>query len=678
VTLAAHGYLVGSQLYLEFTSGTATPESFVVATVATNSFTVPRSVSATTSGNVNIQHLIGGFIANAPGTLANVIGLDFILSRGLYHADTGTGALEDATLNVTVEARTLDDLGAPTSVWAVIGNYTYTARTTTPQRYSERAAVAGARYEVRARRTDVKQTGAEWGHEILWGGLRAYLPETRAFGDITLLALRMRASNNLSNQASRKINVICTRKLPVWNGTTWSAPVATASIAWAFADACRNTIYGGKLPDSRVDLAALLALDAIWTARGDEFNGRFDSALTLWEALSKIAAAGRAKPFMQGGIVRLARDGAQTLPVALYSMRNIARGSFSLDYILPSDDTADSIDVAYFDRNFWAPRRVPAALPDSATQRPAKIELFGVTDRNHAYREGIYQAASNRYRRRMVKFSTEMEGFIPAFGDLIAIQHDMPAWGQVAEVTGWNGATRVLTVSEPLTWGSGNHYIGLRTKSGGVDGPYLVTPGATDTQVVLSVLPAATPYAGADYERTQIAFGWAETWRQLAKVVAVRPRGLYQVEIEAINEDPSVHTAENDVLAPPVQSSQLTTRHTTPGIAVLTLRASPSDAEKALLTWTPAPGADTYQIEMAAGNSPYAANLIWTRVAETTANNFAVTAIYGALTLIRVRAVGLAVGPWVSLFYGSAADYMWTSDSALMWNAVTSTNMWSY
>jgi hypothetical protein len=236
----------------------------------------------------------------------------------------------------------------------------------------------------------------------------------------------------------------------------------------------------------------------------------------------------------------------------------------------------------------------------------------------------------------------------------------------------------VLTVSEPLTWGSGNHYIGLRTKSGGVDGPYLVTPGATDTQVVLSVLPAATPYAGADYERTQIAFGWAETWRQLAKVVAVRPRGLYQVEIEAINEDPSVHTAENDVLAPPVQSSQLTTRHTTPGIAVLTLRASPSDAEKALLTWTPAPGADTYQIEMAAGNSPYAANLIWTRVAETTANNFAVTAIYGALTLIRVRAVGLAVGPWVSLFYGSAADYMWTSDSALMWNAVTSTNMWSY
>lgn len=678
VTLAAHGYIVGRKLYLDFTSGAATDGDYTVATVATDTFTVVSAASGTTSGNVTIQHLLGGYTATGPDLAANYLGLDFVLPRGLYHVDSGTGDLEDVSLTVVVEAREMDNLGAPIGSWFNLGTYTYTARTTTPQRYSERNNVPAGRYEVRARRTDVKQTDSAYGHELLWGGLRAYLPETRDYGAVTLLAMRMKASNNLSSQSSRKVNVIATRKLPVWNGTTWSAPVATSSIAWALADICRNTVYGAKLADSRIDLAGLLALDAIWAARGDEFNARFDAALAFWEALSKVAAAGRAKPHMQGGIIRIARDGAQTLPVAMFSMRNIVKGSFSLDYILPSDDTADAVEVAYFDRNYWAPRRVQASLPASAATKAAKIDLFGVTDRDHAHREGVYQAASNQYRRRIAKFSTEMEGFIPAYGDLISVQHDMPAWGQFAEVVGWDAATRTLTLSEPLTWSTGTHYLGLRTKAGGVDGPYAVTAGLTAYMAVLAADPVYTPYTGSDYERTQVVFGWAETWSQLAKVIAVRPRGLYQVEIEAINEDPSVHTADTGVTAPPVQTSQLTTLYTRPSVAGLTLRSSPSDAEKALLVWTAAPGAEQYQIEMASGTSPYDASLAWTRVGETSANNYAVTVLYGNKTLIRVRAIGLTVGPWVSLYYGSSADYMWTNDAALMWNAVTSTNMWSY
>lgn len=678
VTRTAHGLATGKVVYLDFTSGAATDGAYTLTVTGVDTFTVTDTASGTTSGNVEIQQYVGGYVAVASGTQANALGLDFVMPRGLYEASATTGDLLDVSLSVVAEARTLDDLGSPTSAWTPLATQTYTAHTTTPQRYSLRLEVAAGRYEVRCRRTDAKQTDARFGHEILWGGLRAYLPETRAFGEVTLIALRMRASNNLSAQASRKINVICTRKLPVWDGAAWSAPTATASIAWALADACRNATYGARLEDSRIDLAALLTLDAIWSARGDEFNGRFDSALSFWEAMSKIAVAGRAKPYMQGGIVRIARDGPQTVPVALFSMRNIVKGSFGIDYIMPSDDTADAVEVAYFDRNYWASRRVVAALPDSVSTKKAKIDLFGVTEREHAYREGMYQAASNRYRRRMVKFSTEMEGFIPAFGDLIAIQHDMPGWGQHAEVTDWDEATRTLTLSEPLTWGSGTHYVGLRTKAGGVDGPYAVTAGAADNQLVLGSSPAVTPYAGSAYERTHAVFGWAETWRQTAKVISVRPRGLYQVEIEAITEDPSVHTAENGLIAPPVQTSQLTTRYTTPVIADLTLRSSTSDSSKALLTWTPAPGAETYQIEMAAGANPYDANLVWTRVGETSASNFAVTALYGAQTLIRVRGVGLTAGPWVTLFFGATADYMWVNDANLMWNANTATPMWRY
>ncbi|MGV0961438.1 MAG: host specificity factor TipJ family phage tail protein [Limnohabitans sp.] len=681
VTRAAHGFAIGRVLYLDFTSGAALDNAFSIASVPTpDTFTVVAAAGLATSGDVTIQHFLGGYVASGAGTAANTLGLDFILSRGLYYAQND-GSLSEVSLSFAVEARQLNDLGSPITTWTVLGTRTYSAKTTTPQRYSERFNVTAGRYEVRVRRLDAKQTDTRYGHEILWGGLRAYLPESRRFENVTLIAMRMRASNNLSSQASRKINVICTRKIPVWNGNAWSDPVANRSIAWALADACRNTVYGAKLPDARLDLAGLKALDDLWTSRGDEFNARFDAALNFWEAITKIAQTGRAKPYMLGGVVRIARDGPQALPVALFSMRNIVKGSFSIDYLLPSDDSADSVEVAYWDKNYWASRRVSAKLPDSQAVKPARIELFGVTDRAQAWREGVYQAASNRYRRRLIKFTTEMEGFIPAFGDLIAVQHDMPGWGQFAEVRAWDVASRTLTLSEPLGWnnsGEGAHYIGLRTKQGGVDGPYEVTPGANADQVILQQTPSQTPYTGGDYERTQVAFGWAQTWRQLAKVVAIRPRGLYQVEVEAINEDPSVHTAESGQVAPAVQTSQLTTLYTTPLIADLTLRSSTTDNSKALLTWTPAPGAETYQIEMAAGVSPYATNLTWTRVGETSANNFAVTALYGVQTLIRVRGVGLTAGPWVALFYGSSADYMWVNDAALMWATDSSKLMWRY
>ena len=88
---------------------------------------------------------------------------------------------------------------------------------------------------------------------------------------------------------------------------------------------------------------------------------------------------------------------------------------------------------------------------------------------------------------------------------------------------------------------------------------------------------------------------------------------------------------------------------------------------------------------MAYGTSTLDTDLVWTRVGETSATNFAVTAIYGSATLIRVRAIGIAVGPWVTLLYGSSADYMWSATTSdLMWDTTTSpgdgslVDMWSY
>lgn len=629
--------------------------------------------AVTTSGEVAGQEAtgtaLGPFVANAATTVANRLAIDVVCPRGLYYAND-SGGLDAKSVSFTSEARAIDDDGVAIGSWFTLGTEGITAATTTPQRRSYSYAVPDGRYEVRLTRNDTKDTNSRAGHELDWSGLRAYLTSSDNFGDVTLVAMKLRATNNLSNQASRKINMIATRKLPVWNGTAWSpANTATRSPAWAIAYAAKRI----GLPDSRIDLAGLLALDAVWSARGDSFDGRFDQVGTWWDSVSKIAQAGRAKPFMQGSILYVWRDQEVALPVAMYGMRNIVRGSFALEFVTPTPDTADAVEVSYFDDTAWRPRRVTAKLAGSTAAKPAKVDLFGCVDRAQAYREGLYMAASNRYRRTVIKFETEMEGFIPSYGDLIAISHDLPQWGQGGEIVSWDAGTKTAILSEPLTWKpAATHYIGLRRRDGSLSGPYTATIGISDYHVVLATAPDFTPYTGQDEERTHFTFGWGDTWRQLARVIAIRPRGPFRVGIEAINEDPGVHAADTGAVTPPVVSSQLPSQFTAPVVTGLIVRPMPDDVNKMIVSWQPAAGADHYLVEQGPGDGT------WTRMGEPSAASFTGMAFYSNATMIRVAAVGLTRGPWAETAYALGAGFMWNAtDTVDMWNADDSTLMWS-
>ena len=487
---------------------------------------------------------IGPFAVNPPETQAHQIGIDIVFSRGLYYADNN-GNLQNKTVNWQVQARTIDNDGDSVGDWTTLGTESHTANTNEQIRLTYNYPVSSDRYEVRLQRTDTKDTDSRAGHEARWQGVKGYLDDESDFGDVTLLAVKMRATDNLSQRSSRLVNCIVTRKLPMWDPDNgWSEPLATRSIAWAFVDACRAE-YGAELADDRIDLQALYDLHQTWEARGDYFDAVFDQIITVWEALTRISRCGRSVSFMQGGIVRCVRDEEKTLPVALFSPRNIVRGSFKIQYLMPGEDTADAVKVEFYNNQIWAPDEVTASLPDSMAEKPAGVSLFGCTGEDQANREGLYMAAANRYRRRMITFQTELEGLIPTYGDLITISHDMPRWGQGGEVIHLDGL--VLKLSEPLEWedDQGNdvtHYIALRRRDGSVSGPWEVTPNGNNAdEALLAETLDFTPYTGTAEERTHFSFGPSENWGLLARVLGVRPRGDL-VEISAVGENPIVHS----------------------------------------------------------------------------------------------------------------------------------------
>jgi predicted phage tail protein len=291
----------------------------------------------------------------------------------------------------------------------------------------------------------------------------------------------------------------------------------------------------------------LAQLDQVWSGRADQFDGVFDQQVTVWEALTRVARCGRAVPFLQGGIVRLVRDEARLLPVALFSPRNIVKYSLKIQYVMPGEETADAVTVEFFSSRTWKPDEVTVSLPGSSSTNPAKLRLFGCTTEAHAVREGLYLAAANRYRRRIITLCTELEGLIPTYGDLIAIAHDMPSWGVGGEIVAWDADTQTASLSEPVHFTDGQqhipHVMVLRRRDGGVSGPHAVLPSSDAQQVVFVDLPDIPVETGLSAERTHFAFGMAEQWSLLARVIAVRPRGE-QVEITCVAEHPAVHTAD--------------------------------------------------------------------------------------------------------------------------------------
>ncbi|MDD5249633.1 MAG: host specificity factor TipJ family phage tail protein [Rhodocyclaceae bacterium] len=672
VSATAHGLLTGSRVFLTFTSGGATTGDFVVASVPTGDTFTVTVPTGTTSGSVNIWRLLGPFTANAATTQANAIAIDVVFSRGLYYANT-SGGLDARSVSWTVWAQLIDDTGAALGSWTILGNESFSAATTTPQRRSYRYTVAAGRYQVRLARTDVKDTASQAGHELDWAGMRAYLPGTQQYGNVTLVAMRMRASNNLSYQASRLVNLVATRKIPSWSPITgWSSPAPTRSLAWTFAYVAM-TSNGGSLPPERIDLDALYTLDQTWATRGDHFDGVFDSTMTVWEALTQIARAGRAMPFMQSGVLHCVRDQAATVPVTLFTSRNMVRGSFSMQYLMPTADTPDCVDMTYFDSTTWTFRVVRAALAGSAQAVPAPITIFGVTDRNQAWREGMYMCACNLYRRRLAGWKSEMEGFIPSLGDLLGVQHDMPKWGQGGEIVAWDAATGIATVSEPLDWSAGGSFmIAFSKRDGSVAGPWTAIAGADLHRVQLTGWNPATdptPDVGLGRERARYAFGPSNSEFIRVRLLTVKPRSAETADLSVVIESDAVHTADTGA-APGDTAWQLPAVPTVPVVTGLLAASMPDDVSRMVISWQAAAGADEYFVEQSADG------LSWTRIGNTTATTMNSTALYGPSTMIRVCGVGVVRGPWTQVGYSIYAPYFWSgTDSNLFWTADTNL-MW--
>lgn len=587
---------------------------------------------------------MGPFVANSPNTVTNRIGIDVGFPLGLTTRD-GEGDLKEAFVSYRFEARAIDDAGNAIGNFFVLVQDSKYLAVNTPQYFTYNIPVPLGRYEVRGRRTNpLTDQDNDTQERIDWVGMRSYMPSQHYYGDVTLIAVVIKATNNLNSNVARRLNVLCTAIKPVWNGSAW-VEQPTRSIVWAFADVFRNTVYGRGLADKRLNLAELLRLDGVYASRGDYIDAVFDTETTIWEAATRIAECGRAKPIHYSGVVEFVRDEPKIMRKASFTPDNTKPGTFSIDYAYGEHDAPDYVIVKYLDPlTYEVTAQVECVPTASPKKRPKTIELPFIKSHEQAWREGIYRAYSNRDQRKFVSLTTEYDGLAVAFGDKVVVSSDIVEWGLPGLVEHYDPATGILTVGEEIR-PVDNPRLALSKRNGKQAGPYVVEY-IDEFRLRILNMPAE------DLDDINLDPGYAEMARYIygpsnslgadMVVLGCVPDENHHVTVALVNYADSPHEAENNVPIPPPRSpSLLPGVNRYPIIASIALTPTSNNGTQ-VLSVSPAAGAVQYEYQASKD-----AGASWQTLA-VAADISIVTNLPAGTWRFRARGIGALAGPWIS------------------------------
>ena len=142
-----------------------------------------------------------------------------------------------------------------------------------------------------------------------------------------------------------------------------------------------------------------------------------------------------------------------------------------------------------------------------------------------------YLYKQDEARRKIVSFSTDIQGLVPQFLDKIMVSHNALQWGEAGEVYRRSGDN--IIISDKLTDLTAGKTIVFRDIDGSVSDPYSVTI-VDEYNITVVGMPAFVTV------NTFYTIQEAGTAREFI-VIAVKPSGN-NVQIDCVNYDENIYT----------------------------------------------------------------------------------------------------------------------------------------
>jgi hypothetical protein len=494
----------------------------------------PLNAGATLTTTAQVSNMKAGpFRAQKLGQKVKQIDCDILFPQGLYRVDGSSGTIKDAgkhTVDMTFVYQRIDEETGSTVGTPVTQSVSFNDKITTAKRVtvSSGPLVEGP-YEVTVQRDTPTTNDTRVVNTVQWTGLKGHVvndPDQLAYGPVTLLAIRLKATNGLAQAARQRIRVKATR---VITDATSSNPATVIKDIWS------NTDYGMGRPLDELD-PMVSSYESLWETDGPSFNGTFDQRGTGFDAMQRTASFVAARVVQNGAYTTIVPDAVQTVRKAMFTTANIIENTFSMQYTFDSEGEFDGIQVEYRDPETFD---VAYSVYPRESVAPENFVLFGCTDPTYAYQYATYLWNVKTKRRKVATINTELDGLLPRFGDRIAISHNMLDMGQSGVFVKQIDANTWM-VDQDLNWDRDNVIV-LRDERGAPTNQISVTQGAHPQYVVFSEPLPLDPSDGYAREPTSYAFGRSYNVVRDFIISRIAPKGDNIVEVEGQVYDPTIY-----------------------------------------------------------------------------------------------------------------------------------------
>lgn len=358
--------------------------------------------------------------------------------------------------------------------------------------------------------------------EIKWADLYSVSPVSKTeFGNKTTVHTVTQATARATAVKSRQLNCIASRKLPIYNGSTFSGAfdaagrhvsgtiAATSRLVDIIAAVSVDPKIGQRDLTLEIDIAQIWGvqqqLDS-WNPACGQFNFTFDTDNTSFEeTVISIANAGFCIAYRQNGKIRLAFDRAQTNSTALFTHRNKKPNAETITRKFASDAEHDGVEFIYVDPDSNQSETITLPLSGAYTKLK-KFEIAGIRSFPQAWLRANREYAKLLGQRLTIETGTTPDARSLLPNSRVDIVDNTRFKSYDGEVVGQSGLE--LTLSQDVAFAPGlAHSMVLMRRDGSLQS-IVCTAGSAPNRVVLQSLPSeaiVTSY-GADGIRTIYSF----------------------------------------------------------------------------------------------------------------------------------------------------------------------------
>lgn len=469
---------------------------------------------------------------------------NFVAASGLYDAD---GNAVSITVRILIKEldSDLEETGNSVAYYA-----TLTGEDDSPygwtRAYLDPFPGSPASHTV-TRITDEVEGGVD---EVRWrdlytsvtdqGGL---LPEDALdYGDITMVYVKVKASQSALKVKERRANALVTRKVPSlihdWDDVSELSANRRVDILMR-AIAIDPKI--GRLSPEMVDIESL-SLAA--TRQQLYFGGTQyllpahtfdDTNITFEESIQLLASACFLQVYRAGSVIKAVADLPTSQSTALFCHRNKHPGSDTESRRFSATKQQDGVEVTY--KNLSSDSFETHVLDTSggtAPSNPKEVDIPGI--RSEAWAAVHAKRIVNRlkYARRSLTFDALSDGRLLVPSQRIDVVPNVVPGTMDGEVRGVSGLT--LRLSNPVELGTGDHSIVLAKRDGTTEGIAVDSVSSDGYFVTLATAPSESVYTGCTEDRTRFWFGPDSEQDALAwRVEEISPQSVDKVTVSAIN-----------------------------------------------------------------------------------------------------------------------------------------------